>query len=115
MQMLVKEIDHTIGAGATSALTLAIPGQAVVYGVTGRVLTDITGTLTGYAVGVASSNNRYGSGLSLASGSWMRGLTGTPLTYYSDEDLVLTAEGGDFATGDIRLAIHYAQFSLPSA
>lgn len=115
MQLLVKEIDHTIAAGATSALTLAIPGQAVVYGVTGRVLSDITGTLTGFSVGVAASSNRYGSGLSLPSGSWMRGLTGTPLTYYSDEDLILTAEGGDFAAGDIRLAIHYAQFSLPTA
>jgi hypothetical protein len=114
MQLLVKEIDHTIAAGTTSAVTLALPGQAVVYGVTGRVLNDITGTLTGYSVGTAASDNRYGSGLSLALGSWMRGLTSTPLTYYSDEDLILTAEGGDFAAGDIRLAIHYAQFSLPT-
>lgn len=114
MQILVKEIDHTVGAGATSSVTLAIPGQTVVYGVTGRVLNDFTGTLTGYSVGVAGSDTRYGSGLSLSSGSWMRGLTGTPLTYYSDEDLILTAEGGDFAAGDIRLAIHYAQFSLPT-
>lgn len=115
MQILVKEIDHTIAAGATSALTLAIPGQAVVYGVTGRVLTDITGTLTGYSVGVSGSTNRYGSGLSLPAGSWMRGLTGTPLTYYSGEDLILTGDGGDFSGGEIRLAIHYAQFSLPAA
>ena len=115
MQMLVKEVDHTITAGATSSVSLAIPGQAVVFGVTGRVLNTITGTLTGFSVGVSGSDNRYGSGLSLANGSWMRGLTGTPLTYYSAEDLVLTAEGGDFAGGEIRLAIHYAQFSLPSA
>ena len=115
MQMRVKEIDHTIAAGPTSSLMLAIPGQAVVYGVTGRVLSDVTGALTGFSVGVASSSNRYGSGLSLASGSWMRGLTGTPLTYYSDEDLILTGDGGDFAGGSIRLAIHYAQFSLPQA
>ncbi|MBU2935629.1 MULTISPECIES: DUF2793 domain-containing protein [Pacificibacter] len=115
MQILVKEIDHPIAAGATSAVTLALPGQAVVYGVTGRVLSDITGTLTGFSVGVSGSSNRYGAGLSLSSGSWMRGLTGAPLTYYSDEDLILTAEGGDFAAGDIRLAIHYAQFSLPTA
>lgn len=115
MQILVKEEDHTLSAGATSSISFGIPGQAIVYGVTGRVISDITGTLTGYSVGVASSTNRYGSGLSLLSGSWMRGLTGTPITYYADEDLVLTAEGGDFAGGSIRLAIHYATFSLPSA
>jgi hypothetical protein len=45
----------------------------------------------------------------------MRGLTGTPLTYYSGEDLILTGDGGDFSGGEIRLAIHYAQFSLPTA
>ncbi|RPE71300.1 uncharacterized protein DUF2793 [Pacificibacter maritimus] len=115
MQFMVREIDHTITAGSVSNVGFAIPGQAVVYGVTGRVISEITGSLSGYSVGVSSSSNRYGSGLSLANGSWMRGLTGTPLTYYSDEDLVLTAEGGDFTAGEIRLAIHYAQFSLPRA
>lgn len=114
MQLLVKEIDHSVSAGTTSSISYAVPGQAIVYGVTGRVTSDITGTLTSYSVGVSSSTTRYGSGLSLASGSWMRGLTGTPLTYYADEDLILTAEGGDFASGDIRLAIHYATLSLPS-
>lgn len=115
MQVKVNEIDHVIGAGSTSAVALALPGQSVVYGVTGRVLSDITGTLTGYSVGVSGSSNRYGAGLSTPAGSWMRGLTGTPLTYYSGEDLVLTAEGGDFTAGEIRLAIHYAQLSLPDA
>jgi hypothetical protein len=115
MQLLVKEVDHTVTAGSTSSISFGIPGQTIVYGVTGRVISDITGTLTGYSVGVSSSSNRYGSGLSLLSGSWMRGLTGTPITYYADEDLVLASEGGDFASGTIRLAIHYATFSLPAA
>ncbi len=113
----VIEVDHTVSAGPSSSVPLALPGQSVVYGVTGRVISEITGAgLTGYALGVASSTNRYGSGLSVASGSWMRGLTGTPLTYYGAEDLVLTAEGGTFnAGGVIRLAIHCAQFTLPAA
>ncbi|PTQ68557.1 DUF2793 domain-containing protein [Celeribacter persicus] len=116
MVQKVIELDHTITAGATSVVSSAIPGQSVVYGVTGRVLSGITGTgLTGFSLGVASSSNRYGSGLSLTQGSWLRGLTGTPLTYYSSENLILTAEGGDFnAGGVIRLAIHCAQFALPS-
>ncbi|SLN46093.1 hypothetical protein AQS8620_01899 [Aquimixticola soesokkakensis] len=109
------EIDHVVSAGASSAVTYAIPGNAVVYGVTGRVVTDITGTATGFSLGVAGSTNRYGSGLSLAAGSWLRGLTGTPLTYYGDEDLVLSAEGGTFSGGTIRLAVHYATFALPRA
>ncbi|WP_460273377.1 DUF2793 domain-containing protein [Celeribacter sp. ULVN23_4] len=116
MVQKVIELDHTITVGATSAVSYALPGQSVVYGVTGRVLTEITGTgLTGFSLGVSGSSDRYGSGLSLTQGSWLRGLTGNPLTYYSSEDLILTGEGGDFAAGGvIRLAIHCVQFSLPS-
>lgn len=116
MVQKVIEVDHTVTAGTTSAVSYAIPGQSVVYGVTGRVLSDITGTgLTGFSLGVAASSNRYGSGLSLTQGSWLRGLTGNPLTYYGSEDLILTGEGGDFdAGGVIRLALHCVQFSLPS-
>lgn len=115
MVLKVIETDHVIAAGATSAVSNALPGQSVVYGVTGRVLSDITGSgLTGFSLGVSGSSNRYGSGLSLAQGSWLRGLTGTPLTYYASEDLLLTGEGGSFTGGTIRLAVHCAQFALPS-
>lgn len=117
MVQKVVELDHTLTAGPVSTVSYAIPDQSVVFGVTGRVVTEITGTgLTGFSLGVAGSANRYGSGLSLAQGSWLRGLTGTPVTYYSAEDLILTGEGGDFeAGGVIRLAIHCLQFALPSA
>ncbi|WP_417271176.1 DUF2793 domain-containing protein [Celeribacter sp.] len=108
------EINHVIGAGATSNVPFALPAQSVVFGVTGRVTTAITGTATGFSLGVAASSNRYGSGLSLPQGSWLRGLTGTPVTYYGSEDLILTAEGGNFASGEIRLAVHCLQFALPN-
>lgn len=108
------EIDHTVSAGASSTIALGLPGQSVVFAITGRVTADITGTATGFSLGVAGSTNRYGSGLSLLQGSWLRGITGAPTTYYSAEDLILTAEGGDFAGGEIRLVIHAMQFALPT-
>lgn len=109
------EVDHTLSVGATSNVTNALPGQSVVFAVTGRVLGDITGSATGFSLGVSASNNRYGNGLSLTQGSWLRGLTGTPTTYYSAEDLILTAEGGTFdGGGSIRLAVHCLQFALPN-
>lgn len=116
MQARTIEIDHTVTAGATSEVTAALPAQSVVYAVTGRVLTEITGSgTTGFSLGVSGSDNRYGSGLSLSAGSWLRGITGSPVTYYSAENLILTAEGGDFTGGSIRLAVHCLQFTLPSA
>lgn len=108
------EIDHTVTAGASSTVTQALPAQSVVFAVTGRVTADITGTATGFTLGVGGSTNRYGSGLSLMQGAWLRGITGTPVTYYGAEDLILTAEGGSFTGGEIRLVIHAMQFALPT-
>ncbi|MFQ5438283.1 MAG: DUF2793 domain-containing protein, partial [Paracoccaceae bacterium] len=110
----VTEFDHVITGGASSTTGVAIKNGAQVIGVTGRVLADITGngTMT-WELGVAGSTNRYGSGLGLLTNSWVRGLTGAPLTYWSDTSLVLTATGGDFVGGTVRLAIHSVELSVP--
>lgn len=110
----VVEFDHTIGAGPSVVIANALPAATIVYGITGRVLTTFGGALSGWRLGVSGSDDRYGSGLGISAGSWIRGLTSSPLTYYSGTDLVLTSEGADFVDGQVRLAIHTAQLSLPS-
>jgi hypothetical protein len=110
----VREFDHAVAAGATSTTAAEIPGNAVVFGVTGRVLSDITGTLSTWRLGVAGSDDRYGTGLGSGEGAWVRGLTGSPLTYYAPTALLLTAEGGNFGGGGtVRLSVHYATIGLP--
>ncbi len=110
----VHEFDHVLTAGATSLTSAELPANTVVFGVTGRLLSDITGSLTSWRLGVSGSDNRYGSGLGVAAGSWLRGLTGSPLTYYSPTELLLTADGGTFdGGGEVRLAVHYATLGLP--
>lgn len=109
------EVDHSVSSGSVSTVSGALPQDSVVYGVTGRVLSAIGGAAS-FKIGVAGSDNRYGSGFGTAAGSWTRGLTGTPLAYYSDEDLILSAEGGAFdGTGSVRLAVHFAELTLPRA
>ncbi len=109
------EVDHAVGSGATSSVSAAIPANATVYGITGRVLTDIGGA-SSFEIGVAGSSNRYGSGIGVSSGAWARGITGNPLAYYAETDLLLTATGGNFSgTGTIRLAVHIAELTLPRA
>lgn len=109
------EADHVVSSGSTSILTGFIPTDTIVYGVTGRVLTTIGGA-TSLDVGVAGSTNRYGGGIGTTSSSWARGLTNNPLTYYSSTDLILTANGGPFdGTGTIRLAVHFAELTIPRA
>ena len=110
----IIEADHVITAGTTSTTTLQIPQYATVTAVTGRILADITGTLSDWSLGVAADPTRYASGLGLAAGSWVIGMSGSPLTYYADTPLLLTANGGDFAAGTLRLAIHMQVITPPS-
>ncbi|OSP54334.1 DUF2793 domain-containing protein [Pseudoruegeria sp. SK021] len=105
------DLDLTPGTNVTSAAI--IPASSVVFGVTGRVLQAISGSLTSWRLGVASSSNRYGSGLGIAEGSTAMGLTGQPLAYYVDTALSLEAEGGAFTSGQIRLAVHLLRLGIP--
>ncbi len=109
----VLEFDHVLGAGATSATLVDIPQYAMVFAVTARIKTAFTGAVTSWDFGVTGSTNRYGSGLGLAQGSWVAGITGQPVTYYADTPLLLTANGGNFASGELRVAIHYYSASPP--
>ena len=109
----VIEIDHAVSTGATSTTLPVVPQGAVVFGVTGRVLSDLGGTATGFALGVDGATDRYGSGIGTGAGAWFRGVTGTPVAYYEDTALLFTAEGGDFGGGMVRLAVHVAELGLP--
>ncbi len=110
----ILEADHVLGAGADSTTSMVIPQYASVTAVTGRILTAIGGSLTGWSLGVAGAPTRYASGLGLATGSWVVGASGSPLTYYADTPLLLSAEGGSFASGTVRLAIHMQVVTPPA-
>lgn len=113
LALKVAETDHVITAGTISTTATIIPSNAIVFGATARVITDITGTLTGWALGNPGAVGRYGSGLGLSAGSWARGLLGQPTTFYVPEAMQLDAEGGDFAGGEVRIAVHYIELALP--
>ena len=110
----VVEADHAITAGGLSTTGPLIPEGALVLGVTGRVLADLGGTAATFRVGVEGvSDDRYGSGIGTVAGAWFRGVTAAPMAYYADTPLTLTAEGGDFAGGIVRIAVHLAELTLP--
>lgn len=112
----VVESDIVIAGGGAAELTgFLIPSNTSVVAVTGRVLSAITGSLSDWSLGIEGSETRYGSGLGLGTGSWLRGLTGQPVAYYSATQLKLSANGGDFTGGEVRLAVHLMRFDLPSA
>lgn len=105
--------DETL-VGASHVTSLVLPDRAMVIGVTTRVVVGIAGSgVTGWRVGVAGSDDRYGSAIGLVKDSSSNGVTGSPVAYYADTPLLITAEGGAFDEGQVRLAAHYILLNPP--
>jgi hypothetical protein len=106
-------VDHELSSGASSVTLPVVPASSSVWGVTGLVLEAIGGAAS-FQLGVSGSPNRYGSGIGTGEGSWLRGLTGSPLTYWEDTPLLLTAEDGAFdGSGTVRLLVYAVELPLP--
>lgn len=103
----IVEFDHVVGAGATSSVSWTIPAHSMVFSVSGRVKTAITGTLSSWQVGVSGGSSWFANGLGLSAGTSFAGVPSWAKTYYSATGIVLSAVGGDFAAGEVRMAVQY--------
>lgn len=110
----IWEFDQPLASGTEIDSAEEVPGTVLVFGITGRVLSALGGTLSDWQLGHGTSADRYGTGLGVSEGSWVRGLTGQPQAYYSGFRPKFTANGGEFGGGSVRIAIHYMEFGLPS-
>ncbi|MEO1316502.1 MAG: DUF2793 domain-containing protein [Pseudomonadota bacterium] len=111
--MRVLETELTLSGASTDTAPL-IRANDVVLGATARVLDAVSGA-TAWRLGVAGAEDRYGSGLGIAAGSYALGVSGTPTAYYADTVLRVSAEGGSFSAGRIRLAVHIMTVLPPVA
>jgi hypothetical protein len=105
--------EHEVGTGASSDTSFLIPGRAIVLGVTGIVTEAITGAAS-WKLGVAHDAARYGNTIGIAEGSTVVGPSGMPTAYYGATAIRVTAEGGDFTGGKVRLAIHCLEMTGPT-
>lgn len=109
----LAEAEVSLSAGPGFETPVLIPAGAMVIGAVARVTETMTGTLSTWRLGTDGATNRFGQGLGIAEGSWGRGILGAPMTYYQPEYLIMTAEGGEFAGGRVRLAVHWLELGLP--
>ncbi len=99
------------GASVTSSIT--IPDRAIVLAVSTRTVTAITGA-TSYDCGIAGTPAKFGGSLGISAGSTNVGVIG-PQAFYAPTPIVLTANGGNFTGGDVRIAIQYMLPTAPAA
>jgi hypothetical protein len=105
-----QEVSGLSGASVNAATQL--PAGALVLAVASRVVTAITGA-TSFSLGYSGSVGAFGSGLGIAAGSTNEGLIG-PNPFYSGTTVVVTAAGGSFTTGAVRLSFMYLMFAPPT-
>jgi hypothetical protein len=108
----VLEQELTL-SGASVATTVMIPNRAIVLGVSTRTSVAITGAAS-YSCGVAGEAGKFGSSLGVAKNASNVGVIG-PTAYYADTPVVITAAGGAFTGGKVRVSIHVMRFDAPAA
>lgn len=99
--------------GASTTTSIVIPSRAIVLAVTTRTTVAVTGAAS-YNCGVSGDASKFGGSLGVAKNSSNVGVVG-PTAYYADTPVLLTAVGGNFVAGKVRVAIHVLRFDAPAA
>ena len=105
--------EDVILSGAYTETTLAIPDRAIVLAVSTRTLAAVTGA-SAYDCGIAGEPAKFGGSLGAAAGATNMGVIG-PTAFYAPTPVRLTAVGGSFAGGTVRIAFHLLLFAGPGA
>ena len=105
-------------SGATATASSLIPAGSMVIGVSTRVTTAITGA-TSFDIGDGSDVDRWGASIAIGLGT-----TSDPTDFADNTiqwqtsaagDVVLTANGGSFSAGDVRIVVTYLSLTAPTS
>jgi hypothetical protein len=101
-------------SGATKVSTITFPNPCLILGVSCRVTTAITGA-TSFNVGrTGGTANEFGN-VAVAAGTTNSGILGTPNGQYSSVTVTLTAVGGNFTGGGVRIQLNYILLNPPTS
>jgi hypothetical protein len=107
-----KEEELNLGGGFTETADASfIPDRAIVLGVASRTTLSITGA-TSYGVGISGNPTQFGNLLGIALGSTNNGVIG-PTAFYTNTRVRVTANGGNFTAGKVRLIVYFLEMSVP--
>jgi hypothetical protein len=122
MKVICKQVLHSCaGGGITETLTAAIPAQAYVLGVQGKIKVTVTGTtIASFLLGVTGDTNRFGNFAALTKNTAttpadaQAEAVGVARYYNAATDILLTGDAGTFdAVGVVSVIIYYVDLSPP--
>lgn len=108
---VVIEEEIAALAGSSVSSTISIPDRAIVLGVCVRTVDSISGA-SSFDCGIAGEGSKFGGSLGIAAGSVNLGVIG-PQAFYAETPILLSANGGDFTGGSVRISIHALQIAAP--
>lgn len=110
VQMREEEISLS---GASADSSIVIGAGEIVLGVTSRTTETVTGA-SSYDCGIAGNIGKFGTVLSVGAGATHAG-TISPERFAASAAVRISANGGSFTGGKVRLAIHVLTCSPPLA
>ena len=120
LTMLHASTTLTMSSGSSQTASSLIPAGAIVYGITTRVTTLVTGP-AGYDVGDGSDVDRWGNSILVAEDTtsdatdFTEGAPIQPQIYPAANDVVITTDGVNFTAGVIRVTVHYSLMTASTA
>ena len=108
----------TIAAAATTSTAIQLPANAIIFGVSARVVTVIP-TATSFSVGITGTPTKFGTSgtISVAAGTTDVGTLAGASYNATAQTVLLTMNGGTpaGATGQVRVTIHYMLITAPTS
>ena len=119
LRLVHKQIIHAVvGGGITETLDDAIPANAWVMGVHGKIKVTVTGTtIASFLLGVTGDTNRFGNFEALTKNTVVTPAeaqaesVGIGRYYDAATDILLTGDAGTFTAGEVTIDIYYADLS----
>ncbi len=113
IRLVALEQELTLTGAFVDATTAVIADRMIVLAVASRTTQAITGA-TSYGVGVAGNTSQFGGSLGIALGSNNIGVIG-PTAFYANTPIRVTATGGNFAGGKVRVVVYALAFTAPTS
>jgi hypothetical protein len=113
IRLVAIEQELTLIGAFVDATTAVIADRMIVLAVASRTTLGITGAAS-YSVGVAGNTSQFGGSLGIALGSTNIGVIG-PTAFYAATPIRVTAAGGNFTGGKVRVVLYALAFAAPSA